>query len=133
MLRNRFSGRQEKFSSTRSDLKIDGDHESTLFESGNAGEKDSRPNGINPRNLKIKPKKFKHALTIPIICNMNPRSVYNKIDEFHEFVEQEEVDLLFMSESWEIAHLTLDQIIKLEDHEVISNVSKRVGVGVALP
>ena len=46
-----------------------------------------------------------------------------------KFVKEEEVDLLFMSESWEREHLTLDQIIKLEDHTVISNVSQRTGKG----
>ena len=55
--------------------------------------------------------------------------MYNKVDEFHEFVKEEEVDLLFMSESWERENLTLDQIIKLEDHVVISNVSQRKGKG----
>ena len=60
---------------------------------------------------------------------MNPRSVYNKVQEFHTFVEEEEVDLIFMSESWEREYLTLDQIIKLEDHVVISNVSQRSGKG----
>ena len=39
------------------------------------------------------------ALVLPTICNINPRSVYNKIDEFHEFVKQEEVSLVLMSES----------------------------------
>jgi hypothetical protein len=68
-------------------------------------------------------------LSLPTLCNMNPRSVYNKVDEFHAFVEEEEVDLLFMSESWEREHLTLDQIIKLEDHAVISNVFQRTGKG----
>ena len=42
--------------------------------------------------------------------NLNPRSVYNKIDEFHTFVEQEEVDVVFMSESWERNNLTLEKI-----------------------
>ena len=60
---------------------------------------------------------------------MNPRSVNNKIDEFHDFVKEEEVDLLFMSESWERQNLTLDKIIKLEDFEIISNVSQRKEVG----
>ena len=39
------------------------------------------------------------------------------------------MDLLFMSESWEREHLTLDKIIKLEDHTVISNVVQRIGQG----
>ena len=60
---------------------------------------------------------------------MNPRSVYNKADEFHTFVEEEDVDILFMSESWEREGLELDQIIHLEDHEVISNVHQRRGKG----
>ena len=55
--------------------------------------------------------------------------MYNKIDEFHTFVKEEEVDLLLMSESWEREYLTLNQIIKLEDHTVISNVSQRKGKG----
>ena len=69
------------------------------------------------------------ALSLPTICNMNPRSVYNKVEEFHTFVEEEEVDLLLMSESWERDNLTLDQIIRLENHTIISNVSQRTGKG----
>ena len=60
---------------------------------------------------------------------MNPRSVYNKQDEFHTFVEEEMVDLLTMSESWERENLLLDQIVKLDDHTIISNVSQRKGKG----
>ena len=69
------------------------------------------------------------ALNLPVICNLNPRSIYNKVDEFSTFVEQESVDLLFMSESWERDNLTLDKIIKLENHTIISNVSQRSGTG----
>ena len=60
---------------------------------------------------------------------MNPRSVYNKIEEFHTMVTEEEVDVLFMSESWERENETLDQIIQLEDYVVISNVSQTTGKG----
>ena len=69
------------------------------------------------------------ALELPTVVNLNPRSVYNKIDEFHAFVEDEEVDILFMSESWERESKTLQDIIKLDDHIVISNVHQRRGVG----
>ena len=34
-----------------------------------------------------------------------------------------------MSESWERENLTLDEIIKLDEHEVISNVAQRTGKG----
>ena len=60
---------------------------------------------------------------------MNPRSVYNKIKEFHTFVEEEDVDLILMSESWEREKLRLEEIVKLEDHIVISNVYQRSGRG----
>ena len=59
---------------------------------------------------------------------MNPRSVYNKLDEFHIFEKEEDLDCIFLSESWE-HYLTLDKVIKLDDHKVISNVSQRTGKG----
>ena len=70
------------------------------------------------------------ALELPTVVNLNPRSVYNKISEFHTLVSELQVDLVCMSESWERENLTLDEIIDLEDHQVISNVYKRTGVGV---
>ena len=69
------------------------------------------------------------ALNLLVMANINPRSVYSKVKEFHTFVEQEEVDLIFMSESWEREELTLQEIIKLDNHEVVSNVSQRKGKG----
>ena len=72
-----------------------------------------------------KSKKIVQALSLPTLCNINPRSIYNKIDEFHEFVKEEQVDIIFISESWEREHLPLDKIIHLEDFVTISNVSQR--------
>ena len=69
------------------------------------------------------------ALNLPIIANINPRSVYNKINEFHTFVKQEEIGVTFMSESWEREEKTLHDIIKLEGHVIVSNVFQRKGVG----
>ena len=85
----------------------------------------------NKRNIQIIKRSNKNiqALSLPAICNINPRSVYNKADEFHAFVEQETVDVVFMSESWERENLPLKDIIKLEDHTVIANVHQRSGMG----
>ena len=69
------------------------------------------------------------ALDLPTIINLNPRSVYNKVDEFHTLVSELSADLVFMSESWERENLTLNQIINLENYQVISNVYQRTGVG----
>ena len=66
---------------------------------------------------------------MPTLCNINPRSVYNKIDEFNTFVKEETMDVVFISESWERENFTLDKIINLEDHTVISNVNQRKGNG----
>ena len=63
------------------------------------------------------------------MINLNPRSVYNKVDEFHSLVTELDADLIFMSESWERENLTLNQVINLENHQVISNVHQRAGVG----
>ena len=69
--------------------------------------------------------KLLEALFLPTIVNLNPRSIYNKVDEFHAFVESENVDIIFMSEPWEREKKTLSDIIKLEGYEVISNVYQR--------
>ena len=61
--------------------------------------------------------------------NLNPRSVYNKVNEFHGLVKELEVDVLFISESWERENKPLDQIINLENYQVISNVHQRKGKG----
>ena len=61
--------------------------------------------------------------------NVNPRSIYNKVEEFHAFVEEELIDCVFMSESWERPDMPLDMIIKLPNHTVISNPHQRKGVG----
>ena len=58
---------------------------------------------------------------------MNPRSVYNKVHEFHEFVVNEDVDIVFMSESWERENKTLNELISLEGYQVVSNVHQRRG------
>ena len=65
------------------------------------------------------------ALNLPTVININPRSVYNKVDEFHEMMEQYSVDLCLMSESWERENLKLDKIIRLENFEIITNVVQR--------
>ena len=69
------------------------------------------------------------ALSLPTMMNINPRSIYNKSDEFHTLVTELEVDLITMSESWERESLPLDQLIKLDNYQVISNVHQRTGKG----
>ena len=72
-------------------------HESRNYGEKNAGTDEVKKNQKIQKLKKNKTSKTDQALSLPTLCNMNPRSVYNKVDEFHAFVEEEEVDLLFMS------------------------------------
>ena len=69
------------------------------------------------------------AINLPKILNLNPRSIYNKVEEYVNFVKEEQVDLTCISESWERENLKLNEIISLQDYEIISNVFQRKGMG----
>ena len=73
--------------------------------------------------------KFKQALHLPTLCNINPRSLYNKKSEFCTFIEQESIDVAFISETWEKENETLKDIIDIENYRIIANVSQRNGRG----
>ena len=68
---------------------------------------------------------FLQALALPSVMNINPRSVYNKVDEFLTLVDQYETDLIFMSETWDRVDKPLETIIKLEEHKVFTAVNPR--------
>ena len=50
------------------------------------------------------------SMQLPVIMNLNPRSIYNKTDEFYLLLEQYEADLICISESWEREDLPLDEL-----------------------
>ena len=113
-----------------------GDGEQAVQHGRKDGKKVQRSDGLNKNNTIIKENKkndksnrYTQALSLPTLCNLNPRSVYNKRDEFHALVKEEDLDAIFLSESWEREYLPLDKIIKLEDHTVVSNVHQRTGMG----
>ena len=80
------------------------------------------------KKIKLK-NKVEEALELPTLCNLNPRSLYNKIDEFRAFIINEEIDVTFLSESWERDNIRLKDLINLEEFEVISNFSQRKEIG----
>ena len=57
--------------------------------------------------------------------NINPRSIYNKNEEFLLLLEQYSADIITMSESWDRDNLPLEQLLQLDNYEVISNVKQR--------
>ena len=57
----------------------------------------------------IKSNRFTQALNLPSLCNLNPRSVYNKRDEFHNFSQnlgKENIFLLMKSLNWKTTLLS---------------------------
>ena len=77
----------------------------------------------------IKSNKYEDALTLPTILNLNPRSIYNKTVEFKEFIDNHEVEIICMSESWERNENSVEQLLDLKYFDVISNVHQRTGRG----
>ena len=55
--------------------------------------------------------------------NVNPRSVYNKTEELQSLILKENIDCIFLSESWERPDFTLEQLLSdlQEEYKVISN------------
>ena len=87
--------------------------------------------GQNKSNLTVikRSNKLFQTQNLPNVMNVNPRSIYNNIQEFHTFVKEKTIDCVFMSESWERPNQPLQEIINLPSHKVISNPHQRKGVG----
>ena len=64
-------------------------------------------------------------MELPVILNINPRSIYNKTEEFFELLEQYSAQVITVSESWERENLSLQQLLKLENYRIITNVKQR--------
>ena len=97
-----------------------------------------RDGGANRQNNKTvrRSNKAVQALILPSVANVNPRSVYNKSEEFVTFVTnivQEGLDLTFISESFEKPEYTLESMLKehteMEDYDIVSNPHQRQGKG----
>ena len=57
--------------------------------------------------------------------NLNPRSLYNKVDDLKLVLEQYEADCVCISESWERENFTLQELIGLDNYTAITNVHQR--------
>ena len=69
------------------------------------------------------------SVELPVFMNLNPRSIYNKTDDFKLLVDQYEADVICISESWEREDLTLKELLNLENFEVFTNVKQRDFMG----
>ena len=55
------------------------------------------------------------AINLPVVMNINPRSIYNKSEEFSLLLEQYDADVICMSESFERENLPLEQLLDLPE------------------
>ena len=62
---------------------------------------------------------------LPVIMLLNPRSIYNKSDEFKIMVEQYEIDICCISESWDRENLPVEQILEIDGFKIVKNVVQR--------
>ena len=65
------------------------------------------------------------SVSLPTVMNINPRSIYNKSEEFPLLLEQYEADIICMSESWEQKDKSLEQLLDLPNYQIITNVRQR--------
>ena len=68
-------------------------------------------------------------MQLPVIANLNPRSIYNKREEFKIMMEQLDISLCFISESWDRDNLGLEEVLQMDGFRVIKNVLQRPGKG----
>ena len=93
----------------------------------------------NPATVVIRPKpvrkivrrnnKILKAIKLPKVMNLNPRSIYNKAEEFCLLLDMYETDICFMSETWDRADKPLEDIIKKENYKIIKNPVQRTFKG----
>ena len=65
------------------------------------------------------------SMELPVVMNLNPRSIYNKTEDFYVLLEQYQAEVICISESWEREDLPLKELLELEDFEVLTNVKQR--------
>ena len=65
------------------------------------------------------------ATNLPSMLILNPRSIYNKENEFWIMMEQLETDICYMSESWDRENLPLELLLKHDGYKIIKNVVQR--------
>ena len=79
--------------------------------------------------VRCQSKKVFTASQLPVIVNLNPRSVYNKKKEFKDMMEQLDLDICCMSESWDRKNKGLEKVIQMEGYHIVKNVLQRTGKG----
>ena len=97
-----------------------------------------RGQGVNHTNNHTikRSNKAVQALNLPSVANINPRSLYNKVEEFVTFVTETSeggLELVFVSETFERPEFNLQELLEpfeqMQNYEIISNPNQRTGMG----
>ena len=94
-------------------------------------QKTSQPQERLPpvRKTLLRHSMISQSMALPTIMNLNPRSIYNKTEDFKLLIDQYDFDCIFMSESWEREKFSLKELLCLENYEIVMNVHQREARG----
>ena len=77
--------------------------------------------------------KISEASNLPIVLNLNPCSLYQKLDEFQTLIEQTDPGVCCISESWDRSHVPggalLSDLIDIEGYQLVQNIVQRKKTG----
>ena len=68
----------------------------------------------------ISSKRINTATSLPLICVANARSLYNKSTNFKHILHELGVEIALISETLERQELSLDELLSLQQHKIIS-------------
>jgi hypothetical protein len=77
--------------------------------------------------------KILDASILPVVLNLNPRSLYNKQSEFRTLVEQTDVGVCCLSESWDRSHVAgsrrIADVLNIDGYKWVQHVVQRTKKG----
>ena len=91
----------------------------------------NQPNEYPRSNLRTvkRSNKVLEASALPVVLNLNPRSLYNKEAEFRTLIEQTEAGVCTVSESWDRSHRAggslISDRINIEGYRWVKNIVQR--------
>ena len=63
------------------------------------------------------------------MLNVNPRSIYNKVENLKTYITENNVDLVCVSESWARKSQPIEDVLKMDNYTVICNPNLRRQIG----
>ena len=85
----------------------------------------SSPRTSANRVIRYNSKKVATASSLPVLVNLNPRSIYKKKNEFKTMMDQLSVDCCTISESWDKSDDSLEKLLQMDGYQIIKNVVQR--------